>query len=131
MTRPGDTLPEIDVPSSDGTKNTNAGSAFDVLLFVKRHFLDGKPVFFNMIEYYGKVRKTYFLNMRLQLWTGSTIELKIGSILRWLIFHTCQLLDMLVGILHVAYMFAVLLVLLYGLLKIVGLDILLLKLLHL
>jgi hypothetical protein len=117
--------PTNDIPTTEDDKTNNSGSAFDVLLFVKRHFLDGKPIFYNIVEHYGKVRPTYFFVYRTK-----RAEFKFGNIIPRLIFYSCNILDMFVSLLHAFYMFAVLLVLLYGLFKVVGLDQLLLKFLH-
>src|SRR6266704_4312071 len=108
------TIPPNDVPDSPETKKSNSGSPFDILLFIKKHFLNGNPPMFNVVTAYSRIRPSYTMVVSFK-----HFEIKFGNIFKWFLLHVCYLLDVIFYVIYVLIIFAVLLTLLFSLLKVV------------
>lgn len=111
------TIPTNDVPDNPEVRQSNSGSPFDILLFIKKHFLNGNPPMFNVVTAYSRIRPSYAVTLSFK-----HVEIKFGNIVKWFLTHLCYLLDIIFYVIYVLIIFAVLLTLLFSLLKVVGLG---------
>lgn len=116
------TTPLPSPPKNDvqETRISGDGGGVDLIKLVKGLFLDGKPVLLPVLEKYFAIRSNTLITIRL----GSKdrfFQFSIGSLPRSVIYYMCLLSEIAFIFLYSAFAIAVLLTLLYALLKVVGL----------